>query len=120
MEQSILMFLKGCRLFYKGFWLLFLWRFHSFSSGDNSVGRADYGTQATSFNIGTGYDTGVSRTYTTDITQKVNSAPSAIGVGFVKTLDILPNLIKYETKNKFNYMFNNYCYFLYFDKSYRS
>ncbi|EJL70933.1 hypothetical protein [Chryseobacterium populi] len=52
---------------------------HSFSASDNSVGRADYGTQATSFNVGVGYDAGVSRTYTTDITQKVNNAPSAIG-----------------------------------------
>ncbi|HCN48562.1 MAG TPA: sugar-binding protein [Chryseobacterium sp.] len=52
---------------------------HSFSTSDNSIGRADYGTQATSFNIGTGYDAGVSRTYTTDITQKVNNFPSAVG-----------------------------------------
>jgi len=52
---------------------------HGFSASDNSISRADYGTQATSFNIGTGYDAGVSRTYTTDITQKVNNAPSVIG-----------------------------------------
>ncbi|NML71183.1 RHS repeat-associated core domain-containing protein [Chryseobacterium sp. RP-3-3] len=41
---------------------------HSFSANDNNVGRADYGTQATSFNLGTGYDASVSRTHTTDIT----------------------------------------------------
>jgi len=52
---------------------------HSFSTGNKSIGRADYGTQATSVNVGVGYDAGASRTYTTDITQKVNNAPSAIG-----------------------------------------
>ncbi|WP_159102991.1 hypothetical protein [Flavobacterium sp. B17] len=52
---------------------------HSFSSSDGSVGRADYGTQATSFNVGVGYDAGVSRTFTKDITKEVNNAPSAVG-----------------------------------------
>lgn len=58
----------------------YIWgRAQSFSAKDNGFGRADYGTQTTSFNLGTGYDAAVSRTYTTDITQKVNNAPSAVG-----------------------------------------
>ncbi|RMZ60824.1 hypothetical protein D1632_02270 [Chryseobacterium nematophagum] len=63
---------------------------HSFSTSDSSVGRTDYGTQATSVNIGVGYDAGVSRTYTTDITQKVNNTPSAIGSWLRKNIKYSP------------------------------
>ncbi|KUJ50002.1 RHS repeat-associated core domain-containing protein [Chryseobacterium sp. JAH] len=52
---------------------------HSFSTGKNGLMRSAYGTQSTSINVGVGYDAGVSKTYTTDITQKVNNAPSAMG-----------------------------------------
>ncbi|WP_261511405.1 hypothetical protein [Chryseobacterium paludis] len=65
---------------------------HSFSANDDNIRRADYGTQATSFNLGTGYDAGVSRTNTTDITQKVNNAPSAIGSWLRKNVKHSPSI----------------------------
>ncbi len=66
---------------------------HSFSASDNSIiGRADYGTQATSINVGVGYDVGASRTYTTDITQKVNNAPSAISGWLRKNINHSPEI----------------------------
>jgi len=51
---------------------------HSFSTSADSMVEAPYGTRTTSFNIGTGYEAGISQTYTTDVTQKINNAPSAI------------------------------------------
>ena len=63
---------------------------HSFSTKDNSPSRADYGTQATSFNLGTGYDAGVSRTFTKDITKQVNNAPSAVSNWLRKNIKYSP------------------------------
>ncbi|MBO9693590.1 MAG: RHS repeat-associated core domain-containing protein [Chryseobacterium sp.] len=63
---------------------------HSFSSSEKSPMRAPYGTQTTSFNLGTGYNVGVSRTYTTDITKQVNNAPSAITNWLQKNIKYSP------------------------------
>lgn len=55
---------------------------HSFSTSESSFMPTSYGTQTTSFSLGKGWDLGVARTYTVDITRQINNAPSAIAEWF--------------------------------------